>query len=367
MNPKAIRAAASPKKALRAKGALRRRCVTPSQQRTFSTAAILTSPTLTRERVRVPEWCYGDGDMKGTLRWVVGKNENPAETATDAVGSSRLAITRLRKQAEVATDDDRREAFEQIAEAIEGCAQGHRCHHDDCPLCLRARQRWFAWTAPVALRKACPDEPLAVLSIIPDVRLTAGATLAHIKEQITRIVAMLKSGIEEAGIGLLVGGIDISANERRVLRRRRGTEVGDQAAVVRYQLHLWAIGSMRDIRKAENALRATFGKSTTVHRPVMIGSFDGDLAGFAYALKTSFHRRIALARTPKVVAAADGNASWTTINRRRNTRKKPLTVAQHAHVMLMLHLLGFDRRLFLIGAHVTENKNGSPVIRQHSA
>ena len=123
------------------------------------------------------------------------------------------------------------------------------------------------------------------MSVIPDLRLTPGAGLTHIKEQITRITSRLRSGLEQAGIEFLVGGIDISANERRTERRRsQATASGTEGATVRYQLHLWAIGLKHDIRQAEGALRATFGKSGSVHRPVMIGSFDGDPAGYAYAM-----------------------------------------------------------------------------------
>ena len=49
----------------------------------------------------------------------------------------------------------------------------------------------------------------------------------------------------------------------------------------------------------------------------------------------------------------------------RITRPNKLTVAEHAEIAIILHLLGFERRLFLIGAHVTENDKGAPVIRPH--
>ena len=165
----------------------------------------------------------------------------------------------------------------------------------------------------------------------------------------------------QAGITFAVGGIDISVNQAR--RSRRSSKSPDWRPEPRIQLHLWAICLESNVRAAEAEIRRTFGRSTTVHRPVLIGRFDGDRRGYAYALKTSFIRRIAIAQQSRPVVDNNGSVSWHAVERQRNTRTKGLTRAQFAEVAQVLELLRFDRRLFLIGAEVVANSNREPVIR----
>ena len=322
--------------------------------------------------IRVPERFYRNGPP----HWRQGRKQKRAETAAQAARAWRRHIKRLKREAKAVGAQqgheqapERRQLLLDGIEVIEGCGRGHRCHHDACPKCMRARQRWFVWTAPIALKKAGKlakqeGAELAVLSVVPNLRLAPRASVKHIQEQLTRILNTIRRNLTEAGIHFLIGGIDISANEDRRDSKRRGAQ--PRTATTRFQLHLWAIGLEGDIRQAEAAIRNAFGRSTTVRRPVLIGAFDGDNRGYAYGLKTSFTRRISY--TPK--AAADDASvttntqdSWKAVYKRHNTRGKKLTAAQAAEVTILLGQLGFHRRLFLIGAHVTANDKGVPVIR----
>jgi len=291
--------------------------------------------------IRLRERFYGDGPP----HWTVGRKDKPCETADEAAHAWRIAVKRLRNRATSNLDADRALKFEEIADAIQSCLPYQRCRHSACPLCLRALQRWFVWTAPTALRIATRSsgEGLVAISIIPKLRLTVGASLSHTKAQLTRVLTMLRKGLEEAGVQLLCGGIDLSLNEEPTQR------YSSEMRRLRVQLHLWAIGPETDVRQAETKIRKIFAQATHIPRPIKIDEFDGRLRGYAYALKTDFQRRIRL--VPKLKS-----------KRRWNTRSKDLTVEQTAEVMMLLEMIG-DRRLLLIGAEVTKNRKNRTVIR----
>lgn len=291
--------------------------------------------------IRLRERFYGDGPP----HWTVGRKEKQCETADEAEHAWKIAIKRLKDQAKSTLDADRALKFEEIADAIKNCRPDQRCRHSACPLCLRALQRWFVWTAPTALRIATRSsgERLVAISVIPNLRVKVGASVSHTNTQLTRVLTTLRKGLEQAGVQLLCGGIDLSVNEEPTTRS------SSDIKCLRVQNHLWAIGPETDIRHAESTIREIFAQATQIPRPVKIDRFDGRLKGYAYALKTNFQRRIRLA--PKLE-----------YNRRWNTRSKALTVEQTAEVMMLLEMIG-DRRLFLIGAELTKNRKNRTVIR----
>jgi hypothetical protein len=289
--------------------------------------------------IHLRERFYGDGPPQ----WTMGPNDKSCETAADALQARKIAIKRLRRQAEVSLDAERATIFEEMANTLQHCEPYQRCRHSACPLCLRALQRWFVWTAPTALRIGTQSsgKQLVVLSIIPRLRLTVGATLPHMREQVTRVLTLLRKGLDDAGVKLLSGGIDISLNDEPTPKSPYA------ARRLRVQLHLWAIGPEQDIRQAEKTLRGIFPSSKQIPKPVYIRNFDGQLKGYAYALKTNFQRRIRLAPQTE---------------KGRNTRNKSFTSEQTAEVMLLLEMIG-DRRLLLIGADISKNKRKKTVIR----
>ena len=311
---------------------------------------------------RLPERFFGDGPP----HWLQSRNNLPAETAAQAERARDKIVPRLRKQAKIETASDRQNRLEIIAEAIEGCRPGGRCRNYACPICMRAHQRWFVWTAPVALRRVFgADTALAALSIVPTIRLVSGSSLTQIREQVTRLMTKLTTGIEGSEVTFLIGGIDISANIDAASSRAKPSRERDRNEATRFQLHLLAIGREANIRAAAPALRQAFQATRQVRRPVMIKAFNGLSKGYAYALKSHFNQRVGTRDNPETSDAGSlqNSQDGATATKRRNTRGKRLTVAQHAVMTILLNILG-ERRLLLLGAEVTEGKKGSPVIRR---
>ena len=92
---------------------------------------------------------------------------------------------------------------------------------------------------------------------------------------------------------------------------------------------------------------AIFSPSKTVRAgPVFAKSFDGDLRGLAYAVKTGFVRRISLPRQP----LADGSVT------RRNTRDRPLLGRQRVELALALDRVGLGARIFLHGLRIVKTR-----------
>ena len=289
----------------------------------------------TTNTLRVPERFFGDGPP----HWLVGADNRPCETVAEATAAAQREIKRLRKQARISP------ALDDLAELVEGCSKQARCRSGACHLCRRALQRWFVETAPVAVRRhlKVTGSELSAISIITDVRLRGGNDMAHTRRQLRSIATSIHRTFDSAGIPFAIGGIDVSLNEDQALRFRP-----------HFQFQIWAIAAAEDIAKAKRCLEQAFDSSLAAHQPVKSYDFDGDLAGYAYALKTSFNRRTTLPAGP----AADG--TW----RRQNTRLKArLTVATHARLLSLLHELGLEGRLFLRGIQVEANKAGRPVIR----
>ena len=121
-----------------------------------------------------------------------------------------------------------------------------------------------------------------------------------------------------------------------------------------FQFHVWAIVAQADVDKGRSRVEGPYRPTVMPRQAAKTYTFDGNPAGFAYALKTSFGRRTTLP------AGLTTDGTW----RRQNTRLKPrLTVATHARLLSMLHELGLEGRLFLRGIQVVANKAGKPVIR----
>ena len=299
------------------------------------TGGMIRRTAATTNTLRVPERFFGDGPP----HWLVGADNRPCETVAEATAAAQREIKRLRKQARISP------ALDDLAELVEGCSKQARCRSGACHLCRRALQRWFVETAPVTVRRymTATESDLSAISIITNVRLRGGNDMAHARRQLRSVAESIRRAFDSAGIPFAIGGIDVSLNE-------------DQASRFRphFQFHVWAIAASADIIKAKRRLEQTFTRSITTCQPARTYPFDGDPAGYAYALKTSFSRRTTLPAGPK----ADG--TW----RRQNTRLSPkLPVDRHTRLLAMLHVLGLGGRLVLHGAAVVTNAEGKAVIR----
>lgn len=143
---------------------------------------------------------------------------------------------------------------------------------------------------------------------------------------------LLREALRATGIRIAIVGTDLSFNEDKRPPRR-----GFTPFTTHMSAHFWALIPAKEYERGRLELRKALPRSDVVPRPVMGKRFDGDLAGLAYAFKTTFMRRQTL---PKVVAR-DGATK-----KRRNSRSRPLTAAQKVQVMIALHEAGLRKRLF---------------------
>jgi hypothetical protein len=148
----------------------------------------------------------------------------------------------------------------------------------------------------------------------------------------------LRSALSSVGVPA-VGGFDISANEHQA-----------NAFRPHWMPHAWILAPGRRMRRVEKDLRAWFPATQTVPRPVRMTSFDGAPAGFAYALKPDFERRISLGCRFSF-----------------NTRKKPIWRAQRVELALALDRAGLAARLFLHGYELVIARGDVEIVRIASA
>src|SRR5215207_5347508 len=136
----------------------------------------------------------------GSPRWLVGKAQNPAETADKAHDERlKLANRLLRYSPETHA----------VAHRLDTCAPRNRCMSAACPECTRAYSRWFVSSAETCLNDL--GTSISILSLVhADLAIPVGQlTPEHIhatKKTITR-------ALTKAGITTFLGGTDISANE----------------------------------------------------------------------------------------------------------------------------------------------------------
>jgi hypothetical protein len=143
-----------------------------------------------------------------------------------------------------------------------------------------------------------------------------------------------------------VGGFDVSANEHEANAFSR-----------HWMPHAWLLAPGRRIRRAEEELRNWFPATDIVRRPMLMRSFDGASAGFAYALKPDFELRVSL--VPRTLP----NGSRSTFS----TRKKPIWAAQRVELALALDRAGLNARLFLRGYQVVQLRGEVEIVRTSPA
>ena len=183
------------------------------------------------------------------------------------------------------------------------------------------------------------------MSIIPSIRIRGGENIEHTNRQLKKVTDELSQALAQVGLSIVIGGIDVSRNRHKAGKFR-----------AHFQFHLWAFAPFEEAQKARQRLSALFPKKGAGPRTVWVNTkpMNGNLTGFAYAMKTEFRRRDTL----PAGFAADGK--W----RKQNTRNgRPLTIAEHVPLLLMLHMLGLEGRLLLHGVSLETDKMGRPVIR----
>lgn len=254
-------------------------------------------------------------------RWVEGKGqpwERASKTAAAATALRDAGLLRLQRHN--ATD----QRVIELAERLACCAAAIPCGSGACPICGRAHQRWFVSQSRRLMAGSLLGSPLRMLSLVPDFGRCSWSKLdrfdlAAVKRKTDRV-------LREAGVTSAFGGIDFSQN----------VDAGCSGPYLQIQFILFETG---DASLNRAVLRQKLNQSGQIKRPVRIMQFDGDAAGFAYALKYEFLRRESYRQLAD--QRRDGRASL-------NTRNRPLRGRAWVELALLLDRLGLDSRLLLI-------------------
>jgi hypothetical protein len=238
-------------------------------------------------------------------------------------------------------DRARCDELETLAAILGSCRAGSRCSSGGCPLCCRAFQRWLVWTLPIVAQQI--GEQLVAFNIVLKLRLREGNSIPHIRRQVGRMCVSLPNDLD--GLGFAAAGIDISVNE-------------NCGPHTHYQFQLYGFATQREWELCDANIRGRFSQPGIVHSPVRKKLFDGNPASLAYALKPNFDRRL----TIPAVTHEEAECAGTTV-RRQNTKPRAPRTHQDTELRMILNELGLDRRLFLMGANITTNGKGRPVIR----
>ena len=129
---------------------------------------------------------YGDGPP----HWREGRTQKAPISKAEAHARRTTEVRQLRDLAgDKSTPIKKKQILNTLADTIEGCHSGSRCQSQACILCRRALQRYLVWTLPTCLAKA--DEPLAVISIIPSIRIPVGYDISRAREKLNTVLRTL--------------------------------------------------------------------------------------------------------------------------------------------------------------------------------
>ena len=167
----------------------------------------------------------------------------------------------------------------------------------------------------------------------------------HLHDLFRGIRKRLVDALEYLGLPAF-GGFDVSGNEHEA-----------RAFGPHWMPHAWIIAPGRRARQVDADLGEWFPATETVPHPLHRNRFDGAPAGFAYALKPDFTRRISL--EPRTLE--DGNRSTF------STRKKPIWGAERVELAVALDQAGLDPRLFLLGSELVASRADVEIVRSSHA
>lgn len=215
-----------------------------------------------------------------------------------------------------------------LARALKRCGQTTYCQSGACPICQWHLQEYVVSMQPQFEKLA--TEPIGVASIIPSekISLNDDRAVGAVEQTVEQFLALAAA----EGISLAIGGVDFSINEHAVA-----------AFEPHIQPHFWIMGRLSELRSARQGMAAVYAAGAQRHTSVKIFPFDGNARAFAYAIKWRFVRRVT------IPPLRDRNGHTT---RRQNTRNRPLRWREHVQLYDVLHQLGLERRLILIGIDV---------------
>jgi hypothetical protein len=259
------------------------------------------------------------GDGAPTWTEAQGREwERQSSTAQEADARRERAAHLLHPHA-----DDVLEALD-IADSLENCTPQQPCMSGACPCCARAFQRWFVAAGQHLHANGLSNSRVQMVTAVPDYGKVAldGLDGFDLKACNNRLI----SDLVNARVHSAFGGVDLSLNVQAS---------GSSEPYVQVQYTLFATTTSRTTL---NKLKSALNRSKSIARPLMSKPFDGDLAGFAYAMKTTFVKR------ESYIEQLRNSASRQPYS---NTRNRPLRGLPWAQLMAFLDRVGFDQRLIL--------------------
>lgn len=274
-----------------------------------------SSVSLAARVVREPKWSDDD-----TLGWVQGKARVPCRSAEEASTLRDLTVERLR------CHGDGQPLAMGIADRLAFCVPANPCASGACPVCGRSHQRWFVSGCRLITSRRPSSQDLHTISLVPDF----GRFRWDQRDQFdpAAFKRKVKRALQASGIARAFGGLDFSMN------------FDIDSDIPHLQVHIFLIGELRAKQFQQEILRNKLNESGKVKVPVRITRFDGDNAGFAYALKYEFFRREGYLQPAN--QRNDGRVSL-------NTRNRPLRGRAAVQLAILLDRLGLEGRLLLIG------------------
>lgn len=234
--------------------------------------------------------------------------------------------------------DDR--LVHEVADILDSCTKKHPCWSAACPVCRLAISRHLTAEFRRVLRENRGEggRIVAVTIVMPSGAVPIG-DLAQFDT--TNFVRRLKSALNEAGVGWMIGCLDISLNMHE-----------DDRYPPHWCVHLHGFTVTDDIAALRRRLAEVFPRTDAIPRPVKVKEWNGSKKAIHYVLKTTFQRRIGVDNAkrydPKTGKSRTGRATKT--DRLRASEKFEMTKK--------LHAVGPEGRLFLRNAQLRGSGEG---------
>jgi hypothetical protein len=262
--------------------------------------------------------------------------------------------TRLAKELAVKTvrslrrrgDHDRH--ARKLADELDSCTRKCPCWSAACPVCGLAISRHLTAEFARVLRDKRGEGTIAAVTIVVPSGAVSVGQLARFHT--SNFVRRLKNALNEAGVGWMIGALDVSLNMHDTDRYEP-----------HWSVHLHAFTVTDDVAALRRHLTDVFERTDAIPRPVKVTEWDGSKRGIRYTLKTRSQRRIGIddakRHDPKTGKSRKGRATKT--DRLRASEKSEMTKK--------LHSMGPEGRLFLRNAQLRGSGNGPTLSLINSA
>lgn len=256
----------------------------------------------------------------GPPLWVEGKKGRPSKSAAEVATLHDAAVSRLIRAGDTVA------GATELVERLASCSPSSPCVSGACPICGRSHQRWFVNGGRLIASQLPSGQDLCTISLVPDFGRFRWDR--HDQFDPAAFKRKVKRALQASGITRAFGGLDFSLN------------FDFDSDIPNLQVQIFLIGEIQAERYQQDILRKQLNESGKVKVPVRITRFDGNNAGFAYALKYEFFRRESYLQT-----ADQRNDSRASLN----TRSRPLRGRAAVQLAILLDRLGLEARLLLIG------------------